>query len=381
MLSLIASRCTLFLGLLCSASLAAEAAAEPADGAAVPARQAAIDAALRFLQRHQSPDGLWDVDAYQEQCRDAGPKAEPGRAYTRGAGDIACTALALLSYFRAGHLPSEEGPYAAVIDQGLRWLLATQDDRGAFGKRNYEHGMATWALVVAYDACRDRSLKKPIAGAIKTLLARQAQHGKQPLGWDYVKPNPNRNDTSVTQWNLLALSAAADAGLRVERVLQQTGAYVLAACRAARQEQGDWIFPYTWASESGRVSTHAGALSGSGLLCAVLTGLDPEDEAVVGLTETAIAMTREDLSLPPCDGYHLLPVLLACEGRPVPGGVELVAAAQAQLIDGQVEQDGCLHGSWDERGLAGGRKVAEVGRLLLTTLATLCLTVEPAVED
>lgn len=54
-----------------------------AKGGGSRASENAVDAALRWFTRHQSPDGSWDVQNYMNNCTEAGPKCEPGH-YERG---------------------------------------------------------------------------------------------------------------------------------------------------------------------------------------------------------------------------------------------------------------------------------------------------------
>ena len=54
-------------------------------------RTSSIEAALRWFKRHQSPNGMWDVDQYQANCQENGLKCEPGVSQP-GDADIACTA-------------------------------------------------------------------------------------------------------------------------------------------------------------------------------------------------------------------------------------------------------------------------------------------------
>ena len=59
------------------------------------ASESAVDAALRWFKRHQSPNGMWDVDGYPVNCTLAGAKCEPGTDHTGADGDAAMTGYAV----------------------------------------------------------------------------------------------------------------------------------------------------------------------------------------------------------------------------------------------------------------------------------------------
>ena len=54
-----------------------------------------------------------------------------------------------MAYLSAGHVPGE-GPYAGVIDKGVRWVLAQQTPAGVIGNQQgmemYHHGISTLML-------------------------------------------------------------------------------------------------------------------------------------------------------------------------------------------------------------------------------------------
>ncbi|MCA9034746.1 MAG: terpene cyclase/mutase family protein [Planctomycetaceae bacterium] len=116
--------------------------------------EAAVEASLRWMASHQSPDGHWDASdhgAGQVKIDEYGID----RDYAGREADSGLTALVTLSFLGAGYT-HENGRYALVVDQSLDWLISHQaDDGNLYGNashfaRNYCHAMGTYALAEAY---------------------------------------------------------------------------------------------------------------------------------------------------------------------------------------------------------------------------------------
>lgn len=242
-----------------------------------------IDAALRWLVRHQSETGMWDSDNYYQVCKD-GQQCEPGKNVT-GA-DEAMTGYALLCFLGAGYDQRHISKYRQVVKKGLDWLLASQKPDGLIGSRNYEHAVAAMALAEAYGMTGDPSLKESAQKAVDVILARQARDPAAAdaayagLGWDYVQANPGRMDSSVTGWNVMALKSAKMAGLDVKGGLEGSRTWLEGAWKAANPGRdpvtadpyGKSVFPYTWAAGGAASKDH---LSFIGSVCAVFLGHKP----------------------------------------------------------------------------------------------------------
>jgi hypothetical protein len=172
--------------------------------------EAAVTAALRWLGRHQSPDGRWDVDGFMKNHDMDGKRAQ-GRG-SRFRQDIGVTALAALAYLGAGHTHIDtESEYAASLGRALQWMIGGQKEDGDLrqGGQMYGHAMATLALCEAYTMSGDTRLVEPIRRAVDFILKAQ----NPGLGWRY---DPRRdNDTSVLGWQIMALMSAEVAGFRV----------------------------------------------------------------------------------------------------------------------------------------------------------------------
>jgi Ca-activated chloride channel family protein len=185
-----------------------------ARGGGSRATESAAMASLRWLARHQNPDGGWSAEGFDAQC--AG-----GKCVGKGDkdADIGVTGLSLLAFLGAGYsqLSKDEYPdtatpgrilkFGEVVKKGLQFLLAQQDAEGCLGKRvpkfMYSHAIAALALSEAYGMTASGPLKEPAQKAIDFLVASQ-NPGK---GWRY-SPRSGDNDTSVTGWAVMALKSA-----------------------------------------------------------------------------------------------------------------------------------------------------------------------------
>lgn len=179
----------------------------------------AVRSALRWLARHQSPDGSWGAATFPQQCTGEKCSGGGGREF-----DTGVTGLALLAFLGAGysHLSRDEFPdpvrpgqtlrFGDVVRNGIKWLMAHQDPEGCIGPRRghflYDHSIASLALSEAFGMTNATALQGPAQKAVDFLVAAQ-NPGK---GWRYT-PRCQDNDTSVTGWALMALKSADLSGL------------------------------------------------------------------------------------------------------------------------------------------------------------------------
>lgn len=156
----------------------------------VPDAEQAVD----WLCRTQEPDGSWST--------------------TRWGGDrrfqVALTGLSLLAMLGSDISTPER---SAVVERAVRYLISQQDKQGAFGSAfdmaPYNHGIATLALLRAYNFRKQGDIKQSLTRAIEIICARQSQDG----GWGYLQEsgNPSPN-LSVTLWQIEALKLADTLG-------------------------------------------------------------------------------------------------------------------------------------------------------------------------
>ena len=120
--------------------------------------EAAVALALRWLARHQAPEGYWDVDGFDKRC---GECRSPGFLIHC---DVAVTGLALLCFLGQNHTPvNPESPYRRAVRAAIDWLVEGQDATGCFARGDlrytmYTHGIATLALSEAYTLTGEKRL-------------------------------------------------------------------------------------------------------------------------------------------------------------------------------------------------------------------------------
>jgi len=164
-----------------------------------PATESAVDAALRWLARHQEADGHWDTR-----------KLEAGQQY-----DVGVTGLATLAFLGAGHT-EKTGKFRDNVRRAVAWLIKQQDAEGALssqrgGKFGYQHAIAGLALAEAYGMAKVPATREAAQKAVDwTVKKHQVPYG----GWRYSAREAG--DTSVTGWFIMQLKSAKVAGLKVD---------------------------------------------------------------------------------------------------------------------------------------------------------------------
>ncbi len=182
----------------------------------------AVEEGLRWLARHQAPDGHWSSDGYNAQCQ--GGECH-GAGYSEF--DVGNTGLALLGFLGAGYSPQNSVTYTdpvtkkktsfgETVRRGLRWLIDHEDKEGCIGphvgEMMYNQAIGALALSEAYGLTNAVAYRAPAQRAINFIHVAQ-NYG---LGWRYT-PRCGDNDTSVTGWCVMALKSAQISGLEVSR--------------------------------------------------------------------------------------------------------------------------------------------------------------------
>ncbi len=165
-----------------------------------PATESAVEAALRWLARHQEADGHWDIKKY------AGGRSVSG---ARG-NDAAVTGMAVLAFLGAGHT-HKTGKYRDNVNRATKWLVKEQLPGGDWTKHSYKAyaaGLCTLALAEAYGMTKDAALRPAAQKGVGNILKTQDKYA----GWHHG----GLRSTSVTGWMVMALKSAKIAGLRVD---------------------------------------------------------------------------------------------------------------------------------------------------------------------
>jgi hypothetical protein len=206
---------------------------------------------LRWLCRHQNPDGSWGHASLRDRCLPDqvcfNPKDELGDHY-----DTGLTGLALLAFLGAGfsHESKQDivdttmgkrHKVGEVVKNGLQWLIKQQGPDGSFSKDRahmYNEALATLAMAEAYGLTQNRYWKEPAQKGIDFLekSQRPSPTGQGLWGWRYAsrmdveqfvgsgtsaEPSAAKelfdSDTSATGWAVMALKSAQISGLTVKK--------------------------------------------------------------------------------------------------------------------------------------------------------------------
>jgi hypothetical protein len=128
------------------------------------------------------------------------------------------------------HLSEEFG---ATVRAALKWLMDNQDSEGLLARGRgkgvaYQHGIATYALAEAYGMTELEAIRPVLTKALEVILHGQTDQGGWYYGYTkggiqvteyetgrvYYKGDWPGGDTSVSGWQIQALTAAWYAGVR-----------------------------------------------------------------------------------------------------------------------------------------------------------------------
>lgn len=220
-----------------------------------PQSEAAVQKGLNFLASRVQPDGHWNSAQYNA--------------------DAAVTGLAVLAFLSAGHQPGR-GRYGTFLNRSVDWLAESTQRSGlvfrggSAGPPMYGHGFATLALAELYGMSRRADLRKKLEDAVRLITQTQNVEG----GWRY-QPQATDADISVTVVQVLALRAAANAGIKVPAETIRRAVGYIKQC----QNNSDGGFSYQTTQRSS-----GPARTGAAVLCLYLTGESESKECKNGIT-------------------------------------------------------------------------------------------------
>jgi hypothetical protein len=358
-----------------------------AKGGGTRASESAVDAALRWFKRHQSPNGMWDAEKYPVNCTET-PKCEPGKGHGSSDANVAMTGYAVLCFLGAGYDHKTPNKYKTTVEKGLEYLRSVQTGEGNLGPRNYEHAVATMALGEAFAMTNDPDLKQPAQKGINVLIARQLKDGKgdaayNGLGWDYVEPKAERIDSSVSGWCVMALKSGLAGGLNIGNAMDGAKKWLKRHWEASNPDfkklsdpyADTSTFAYTWDTTSDKVEVGAPGSGGHdmapvGALCAVFLGHHAGDIMLETLCNHV--MKYQFPAKYPCNTYYMYYNTLAVFQAGGQRWDKWNNSVRDMLVNAQRKGDGCFDGSWDFEGTVFHG--SETGRVLST--AYCCLSLE-----
>ncbi|HWB20278.1 MAG TPA: hypothetical protein VG711_08265, partial [Phycisphaerales bacterium] len=309
----------------------------------------AVKLALQWLAEHQSPDGRWDSDHFDDDCGKCGNPSSFDA-------DNAVTGMAMLCFLASDHTHLREGPYQQIVKRAMDWLISRQRDTGDLrgGESMYSHGIATIALAELFAMTKDEKLKDPVEKAVGFIVrALNTTEG----GWRYEPQQPG--DTSVMGWQVMALTSAKRAGIHVpEEVLEAAKDWMEAV--SAPQ------YPGLYSYQPGQVPSVA--MTAEAMFALELLGVPRDDARMKGSAEfVARSLPKWNNDPNTYYWYYATLALFQYQGEQWD---KWNTAITRQLVDHQV-RDGKPAGSWDPVD-----KWSRIGgRLYQTCVCTLSLEV------
>lgn len=168
--------------------------------------ESAVDAALRWLKRHQEKDGFWDKNKYGNNNDNS------GFARQQTEGHCALTGLATLAFLSAGHTP-KIGKYKDTVRKAVDWLIENQKPDGSWGNKEaysgYDNSICTLVLAETVGMYPETKVKIAAQKALDFL----ATYTETQKFHKVVDGKPN--SISLAGWMMMAFKSAKIAGLKI----------------------------------------------------------------------------------------------------------------------------------------------------------------------
>lgn len=353
-----------------------------------PKTEESVELGLAFLARHQSPEGSWSLQGFD----DAAPGATTADTQYLLVSDTGATALCLISFQGAGYTHRDH-QYKDVVRKGLEYLVKNQKENGDLfvaldNESNksvwlYSHALATLALCEAYGMTQDPDLKEPAQKAIDFIVKSQ---NTSLGGWRY-SPGVD-SDTSVSGWMLMALKSGRLANLNVPKETFDKVARWLDLSQKSGSEPHLFRYnpyaPDTLTQRHGRVPSKT--MTSVGLLMRLHTGWRRDNPAMIQgaeyLRQNLPSLgTARDPQRDTYYWYYSTQVMFHMDGK---YWEDWKGSLQPLLRESQV-RSGVYAGSWHPQLPIPDRWAPHAGRLYVTTMNLLSLEVEyrhlPLYED
>lgn len=332
--------------------------------------EAAVMAGLRWLDKHQSSDGHWSLESYNQfgtSCDCEIPFEDKVDI-----NNTAATALGVLPFLGAGVTPNSapESPkelkkYQKTVKTALEYLAknqktSTDDNNGDLGGGMYAHALGTIALCEAYALTKDAELRVPAQKAVRYLL--QAQHAGG--GWGYGPKQ--EGDTSVVAWVFLGIRSGQMSGMPIEpRILSQADKFLNST--SAGDSESLKKSRYSYKPGTGPTP----ALTAAGLLSRQYLGWQQDKpELIEGCKFIMQRLPQENQTAvgPNYEYYYATQVLHHMEGK----DWDLWNHHMREHLLRTQEKTGHKQGSWSPEGSDHGNRG---GRMYSTALSLLTLEV------
>lgn len=288
-----------------------------------PEQQRSVEKGLAWLARRQAENGSFNAGL---------------GGYSNHAG---ITALAGLAFMEAGNLPGR-GRYGKEVQHCLDFVLNSCQESGLIASDAsqgpmYGHGFATLFLGEVYGMTGDENVKEKLQKAVRLIEKTQNPEG----GWRY-QPAPLDADISVTICQVMALRAARDAGIKVEKeVIDKSIKYV------RRCQNPDGGFSYMASQGGGGGSAYP--RSAAGVAALYYAGVFEGDDIERGLRYLK-QFTPSKGGPQPNQGHYFYGYYYGTQAMFLAGGdywAEFYPAIRDQLIKSQLS-DGQWNGDFSE---------------------------------
>ncbi len=345
----------------------------------------AVLAALKWLSRHQNPNGSWSIVAYQGNCGKVNPSKYSGRC-TPNPGhedfDSGVTGMSVLAFLGAGysHLSKDTHDgicFGDVVRKGLQWMMSNQDPEGCIGPRTaqkymYNHTICALAMSEAYGLTGSNLFKDQAQKAVDFVIASQ-NPGK---AWRY-QYKCGDNDSSVSGWAVMALKSAELSGLTFPR----TGYEGARAWFDEVTEENYYRVGYTHKG-TGKVFvpglneqfSHHEALTAIAVMCRIFMDKSKSDPRLSGGCELLLKDLPQwkDNEIDYYYWYYASLALFQYDGPSGPKWKAWNEKMKDCIVKNQnTGKDGCKNGSWEPIDRWSG----EGGRVYATACNALTLEV------
>jgi biopolymer transport protein ExbD len=331
----------------------------------------AVQAALKWLARHQGPDGMWRCADFAKICDAA--KACSGEG-TGSDYDMGVTGLALLAFLGAGNTHTR-GMHKGTVKNALKALKDRQTPDGCFGRKTgggvwiYNHMICTFAWCEAYSLTRSVLLESWAQKAVDFLVSCQ----NPDSGWRYGV-RPGQSDTSCTIWAVLALTSARLARREIPAGTFEGARKWLDKVTDGPSSRTGYLTPGDPGSRL--TSAHKNfdsseAMTAGALAARMFMGAQPRDPVIEGgwaLLEAGLpAWDKSTRKVDLIYWYFGTQVAFRRGG----GDWQSWATALGDALIPKQRKTGCAAGSWDPSGPWG----SVGGRVYSTALAALALEI------